>query len=102
MIAMVADALLAGLVGCALVAVLALLRLRAAPDALHALAFLGVACGVLLGLAVLVGEGIATVSFKALVLLAILLGGGAVSLHAIGRALDLGGDWDVEPRDVER
>lgn len=92
----VRDALLAALVGFAFLSTAALVRLRSGLDALHALGFLGLVCGALLLVAVLVSQGLATVAFKAAFLFIVLLGGGAAVMHATGRALFLRRTWEAD------
>ncbi len=90
------DAVLAALVAFALLSTTAMVRLRSGLDALHALGFLGLVCGALLVIAVVISEGFATVAFKAVFLFAVLLGGGAVAMHATGRALYLRRTWEAD------
>lgn len=96
MTVIVRDALLAASVASTLLSTLALLRLRFGFDAVHALGFLGLVGGALLMIAVLVSQGLAIVSFKAVFLFAVLLVGGGAVMHAIGRALFLRRTWEAD------
>lgn len=66
-------------------------RLRSPLDRLHAITFVAVGSGAALALAALVSDGLSTRFIKIVLLDCVCLISGAVSAHAVGRALAVRG-----------
>ena len=79
--------LLGLMVAAAWIGALAALRMRAALDRMHAVAFVNAAGGGLLTLACFVADGVSPRSLKVLAVYGLLLLSGAALSHATGRAL---------------
>lgn len=83
------EALLAGGGLAAVLATLAFLRLKTALDRLHCASFVMVATGFAVTAAAIVQDGVTSRSWKVAALFVLSLLVGAVTTHALGRALHL-------------
>lgn len=85
--ALAIDTLLAAAIAASWLGTLALLRLHGAYARLHAAGYVGVVAGTLAVAAVVVADPLSTLALKAVLMLAAMLVGGAVTIHALARAL---------------
>ena len=94
----VLDGLLVLIVAASWLAAWGLARLRSPLDRLHAASFANATFAILLPLFAFLGDGPSTRAFKTLLVGLLLLGGGAVASHAVGRAILLRDEADRRPR----
>lgn len=78
---------LAVAIAAAWLAAIGFARLRTPLDRLHCVTFAAAACGVPIGIAATIADGLSDRTWKTWLLLAVVMASGAMLTHAIGRAI---------------